>query len=187
VHQQWNERLAELRSKERQRAKWEQRRSDLAEEFKRIAHERDQWSEQLRQEQKDVERFTGISLGALFYTLIGRKDEKLTQEEEEVLQAKLKYENAADTLSQLEAEMAKLEEQLAEVRFLEGEISAVMEEKRRLIHATNPTLASELQALTDEEAEERANLKELREALFAGHAVLNALELADEKLGSAKN
>jgi DNA repair exonuclease SbcCD ATPase subunit len=182
-----NERLAELKGKQRQKANWEQRVRDLTDELARRTHERDQWAEQLRKEQKDVDRLNSISFGALFYSLIGRKAEKLSEEEAELLQAKLKYEEAAAMVNDLEAELAELRRELAGVRFIDAEIEAVLGEKRKLIRETSPSLAAELQSLTDQEAEEQANLKELQEAASAGRSVLSALDRARERLESARS
>ncbi|WP_309119148.1 hypothetical protein [Paenibacillus sp.] len=187
MFQERNDRLAELKGKARQKAAWERQEQELAKELERKRHERGQWEEQLRAEQKDVDRLTGLSLGALFYALIGKRDEKLTQEETEVLQAKLKLDEAAETVAELEAELDEAKRRLGEVRFIESDIQAALEEKRRLILASHPGLAAELQELTDREAEAQANVKELSEAVSAGRAVMNALDRAEDRLGSAKN
>ena len=187
MFQALNDRLAELRGKARQKANWERREQELTKELERRRHERAQWEEQLRAEQKDVDRLTGISLGALFYTLIGKRGEKLSVEETEVLQTKLKLEEATDTVAELEQELEELKRSLGEVRFIEADIQAALEEKTRRIREAHPALADELQALTDQEAEAQANAKELREAVSAGRSVVSALEQAGEHLGSAKN
>jgi DNA repair exonuclease SbcCD ATPase subunit len=187
MFQALNDRLAELRGKARRKANWERRGQELTKELERKRHERAQWEEQLRAERKDVDRLTGISLGALFYTLIGKREEKLSVEETEALQTKLKFEEAADTVVELEQELEELQRSLSEVRFIEADIQAALEEKTRMIHDAHPTLADELQALTDQEAEAQANAKELREAVSAGRSVASALEQAREHLGSAKN
>ncbi len=185
--QELNDRLAELRGRARQKSNWERREQELTKELERRRHERGQWEEQLRAEQKDVDRLTGISLGALFYTLIGKRDEKLSLEETEVLQTKLKLEEATDTVVELEQELEELKRNLSEVRFIEADVQAVLDEKTRLIQNAHPALADELQALTDQEAEAKANAKELREAVSAGRSVVSALEQAGAHLGSAKN
>jgi DNA repair exonuclease SbcCD ATPase subunit len=182
-----NERLAMLKGRQRQKANGEKRVQDLTDELARMTHERDQWAERLRKEQKDVDRLKGISFGALFYSMIGRKAEKLSEEEAELLQVKLKYDEAAATVNDLEAELTELKRELADLRFIDAEIEAALEEKRKLIQETSPSLAAELQLLTDQEAEEQANLKELQEAASAGRSVISALDRARERLESARN
>ena len=187
MYRELNERLAELKRRQRQKANLEKRVRDLTDELASRTRDRDQWEERLRKEQKDVDRLKSISFGALFYSLLGRKTEKLSAEEAELLQAKLKYEEAAETADDLEAELAELQRELAGLRSVDAEIKAVLEEKRKLILETNPSLAAELQLLTDQEAEERANLKELQEAVSAGRSVIGALDRARDRLQSARN
>jgi len=187
MYRELNERLAELKRRQRQKANLEKRVRDLTDELASRTRDRDQWEERLRKEQKDVDRLKSISFGALFYSLLGRKTEKLSAEEAELLQAKLKYEEAAATVNDLEAELAELQRELAGLRSVDAEIKAVLEEKRKLILETNPSLAAELQLLTDQEAEERANLKELQEAVSAGRSVIGALDRARDRLQSARN
>jgi len=182
-----NERLAELKAKQRQKANWEQRVNALTQELQRATRERDQWAEQLDREQKDVDRLTGISLGALVYTLLGKKEARLSQEEAEVLQAKLKYEEAADTAADLESELTELQRQLAVVRYIDSDIAAAMEEKTKLILNASPALAAGLASLTDQESETQASMKELQEAVSAGRSVISALNRAEDRLNSAKN
>jgi len=187
MFQELNERLADLKMKQQQKQNWEYREKNLTEELQRKRQERDRWADQLRKEQNDVDKLTGMSLGALFFTLIGKKEEKLSEEESEVLQAKLKYEEASDTVAELEQELAELKQQLNQVRFIDSEIHAVMEEKKRLIYDHYPELAAELQEITNSEAETQMKVKELQEAANAGRTVISALGHAEEKLESAKN
>src|SRR5690606_22918263 len=129
----------------------------------------------------------GLSLGALFYSLIGKRDEKLSAEEAEVLQAKLQLEETADTVRDLEEELQQLTAQLAEVRWIDGDIQAVIEEKTKRIQREHPVLAAELQEFTEQESEAAADVKELKEAVSAGRAVISALDRAEDRLSSASN
>ncbi|MCI3925092.1 hypothetical protein MO973_33275 [Paenibacillus sp. TRM 82003] len=187
MFQELNDRLAELKGKARQKANWEQRAKELKERLEKEERFRDRYEEQWKAEQKDVDQLTGLSLGALFYALIGKKAEKLDEQEAELLQAKLHYEEAADTVRDIEEELAALKGQLAGVRFIEGDIRTVMEQKTKQIRDAHPELAAQLEELTDREAEAKADAKELGEAVSAGRAVLSALNRAEERLGSAKN
>lgn len=183
----YNERISALKSKQRQKINWIRQKEALTDELKRKIHERDQWAEQLREEQKDVDRLKGISLGALFYSLIGKKEEKLTQEEAELLQAKLKYDEAADTVNDLEKELSELDLELESVRFVEADIELALREKEQHIYKEHPALAAELEQLSAQETEAQADAKELNEAVNAGRSVLSALDQAANLLESAKN
>ncbi|MFD0960566.1 hypothetical protein [Paenibacillus chungangensis] len=182
-----NEQLALLRGNERQKHNWESHLNQLSEELKRHTRERDEWKQQLKKEQRDVEKLKGISLGSFFYTLIGKKDDKLTEEEEEALQAKLKYDEAAETVQEITDEVSELKQRLLPLAFIQNDIQVLLNEKNEVIISSYPELAAELKRLSDEEAEIGADTKELKEAVSAGRAVLSALDQAKEKLGSAQN
>ncbi|MCU6713140.1 hypothetical protein M6D81_31015 [Paenibacillus sp. J5C_2022] len=184
---QLNEQLALLRGNERQKLNWESRLNQLSEELKRRTRERDEWEQQLKKEQRDVEKLKGLSLGSFFYTLIGKKEEKLTVEEEEALQAKLKYDEAADTVQEIADEMNELRQRLLPLAFIQNDIQILLNEKNEVIMASYPELAAELRQVSDEEAVAGADAKELKEAVSAGRAVLGALDQAKEKLSSAQN
>jgi len=59
------------------------------------------------------------------------------------------------------------------VRYIDSDITVAIDEKTRLIQSTNPALSTQLQVLTDNEAEAQMNAKELKEAMSAGKAVLS--------------
>ena len=185
--QELNERLADLKAKQRYKANWERHLNVLEEELQSREQERRKWEERLRKEQRDVDRLSGLSFGALFYTLLGTRKEKLSVEQEELLRAKLKLEEDEDSLADVKADLEEVRRQLQEVQWLENDIRLVMEQKERLILEAYPDLAAELRTLTEREAEEEANAKELREALSSGRAVLGALDRAAERLESARN
>jgi len=184
---QLNERLAALKLELRHKENWEHQVETLSRELEQQRKLKDQWAKRLKQEQRDVERLEGISLGALFYSLIGKKAEKLSTEEAEMLQAKLKYEEAADTVAELEREIADLHQKLINLRHIEDEFAQAILEKKLLIDRLNPSLAETLHELTEQEEEARANVKELQEAIAAGHTVMDSLGRAEELLKKAKD
>lgn len=185
MYTELNERLAELKGKARQKANWQRRLDWLEAELPKRIRERDRLQRKFDKERKDVERLSGLSLGALFYTLLGQKGAKLGREEAEMLQAKLNYEEARDTVRDMEAEKTDLARKIRELRFVEDDIRRLMEQKSALIMRTHPDLAARLQELTEREAEAGADLKELGEAEAAGRKVLKALSRAEDRLNSA--
>ena len=180
-----NSRLADLREKARQKEIWSRRVSLIEAELPKLILKRDQLERKFHDERRDVERLSGLSLGALFYALLGKKGEKLGREEAEMLQAKLQYEEAADTVADMEAELSDLKRRLADLRFVEDDIRRVLKEKSELIMRTYPALADRLRELTDRIAGKQADYKELSEALSAGRKALSALTRAEERLASA--
>ena len=133
------------------------------------------------EEQADVDRLEGHSLAAFFYGVIGKMDEKLTQERQEAYAAWVKYDAAARELSAVEEDLGRKE---AEYRRLEGceeRYAKVLREKRELLKVAGGETAEAILALEERLAHLRSQQKELDEASSAGRA---ALVTADEILHS---
>lgn len=182
-----NEQLAAMRVSERYKSSWEQRLNHLNTLLTRETAKREQCRELLMKEQKDVDRLSGMTLGALFYSMLGQKEEKLTKEAEQLLQAKLMYDEAAENVQDLEEERDELQHKLAGLQHLEVDIQSLLDRKEQLILAHYPDLARQLTGLSHRETELMANLKEWNEAISAGSKVLTELNRAKELLESAKN
>ena len=184
---QLNEQIASLKLELRHKLNWEQQVKALSRELEQQRRIKEQWAARLEREKRDVERLEKLSLGALFYTLTGKKEEKLSKEEAEVLQAKLRYEEASDTVVELEQEIADLNRKLANLKHVEDEYNRAIQEKRLLIERLHPALAETLHDLTGQEEEMRANVKELQEAIAAGRTAKNSLGRAEVLLNKAKD
>lgn len=182
-----NERLAELMLQRRQKEHAADRLQRLASELPKAERKRDRLRRAWLAERRDVERLRGLSFGALFLALLGKRRERLSKEEEEMLKAKLALEEAEDTVNDLRAERGELEQLMRQLDGVEAKVAAALAEKEALIRARHPDLAGTLDDLTDQEAREGAAAKELEEALSAGRNVLRAMERAEEHLRSAKN
>ncbi|WP_019637995.1 hypothetical protein [Paenibacillus fonticola] len=178
-----NERLAELKEMGRKKEKWEKRHQQLEEELAGLERAREEASRRLAAEEKDVEQLSGLSLSNLLYTILGKKTEKLDQEQREVLEAKLKYDEADRALQHTEQQIAAAKKQLAEVKFWKLDYDQVFEAKERQVLQEN----EELRTLAEEQAALSVQNKELEEALRAGRSVAHDLDSAVDKLRSAKN
>ena len=105
MFEELNQKLAAAKEKGRLQSIWKERLEILQEELKSEQHKASMWEEQLRKEEKDVEKLTGISLSALFYSLLQKKEEKLISEQLEILEAKVKYEEAVRSVSDITGEI----------------------------------------------------------------------------------
>lgn len=171
-----------MRSKE----KWESRLAALQEDYKLENQKVFMWREQLRQEEEDVDRLCGMSFSSFFYTVIGKKAEKLEQEQKEVLEAKLKYDEAVLASEDLRQEVEECRAKLGKVHYSEAEYNSLLRQKAAILREHYPDIAEELNGLTDSATEANQRLKELNEALFEGKGALAALQNAEEALESAK-
>ncbi len=182
-----NRQIAEYRLDIRHKANWERRQEELQSELAAAAAKCHELKQQLGKEQADVDRLERLSLGALFYALIGQKESRLSKEQEELLQAKLNYEEAAATVEDVERELLDVKLKLGGMRRLEDEIGALLVRKQELIRSQSDARADKLNELSDWAAELGADVRELEEACSAGRGVIRLLDHALKLLGSALN
>ncbi|MGG1658156.1 hypothetical protein [Brevibacillus sp. NRS-1366] len=180
-----NEQLAARKAQLRQKLHGEHNIQKLKEQHEKEAFKLERLHEQLQHEQQDVDNLMGMSFATFFYSLIGKKDEQLLKEKEELLQAKLKYEEAAETVKDLEEEIAAIEKQLNSLANAQSEYTELLLQKERLIREKRPDLVKQLREYTDQQTQLEASHKELNEAVEAGSATILQLHKAIDKLESA--
>ena len=81
-------------------------------------------------EQADVDRLEGRSLTAFFYNVVGKKDEKLTQERQEAYAAAVKYDAALRDMDAVEQDMARYKAELMELNDCEARYDKLLAESR---------------------------------------------------------
>ncbi len=178
-----NERLAELKEQGRKKEKWEKRLEQLKHEVTRLEQSRQEARSRLAAEEKDVDRLTGMSLSNMLYTLMGKKMEKLDEEQREVVAARLRYEEADRAVRDAEEQIGQLERQLQEVKYWKNDYDRIFQAKEKQILDSNP----ELMELAERQAVLTVEVRELDEAVQAGHSVQDDLVRAEEGLQSARN
>lgn len=178
-----NERLTELKEKGRQQEKWEKRRNHLKEELVRLEEALQTANRRLEEEEKDVERLTGVSISNFLYTLAGKKERKLDEEQREAVAARLKYEETDRAVRDTQLQIALIDRQLLEIAGWKNDYDRVFREKEQQILEGN----TELRELAERQADLGVEAKELNEAIRAGRSVQDDLSRAEEELQSARN
>lgn len=183
----WNEQLEQARRDMALRDKWTKRRTELAREVEEQQREESYWSERLASEQGDVERLQSASFSQFLWQLFGKLDDKLSKEEREAAEAKLKHDAAASALAALERERADVVSKLAEVEHADRNYRELMSKKEQWIRQYDASKWQELEELSAEIGQLQSTIIEFDEAIRAGLEVEGALGQAEEKLSSAKN
>ena len=98
----------QLRSKQKLESMMRQAKQVVREEQSKCSDLKDK----LANEKADVDKLEGLSLTRLFYSVLGTKDERLGQERQEFLAAKLKHEEAVDSLADAQQEVRRLRGEL---------------------------------------------------------------------------
>lgn len=133
------------------------------------------------QEQEDVERLESGGITALFYSLVGKGEEKLTKERREAAAAALKYESAARELDSVMSDIAGCESELAGLSGCEQEYEETLQAKSREVKASGGAAAAKLLELEAQAAAYVGRKKEILEAIAAGsEALVTAEEILDD-------
>lgn len=139
----------------------------------------------LQKEDADVTRLEKTSAAALFYTILGKKEEKLEQEQREAYAARLKYDALAAQLDDCHSRIQQLSAEQAALAGCQARYQAAFRQLQEALKAS-PLHGAEICALQQAIGENAAQRKEIQEALTAGSAVMNQIEAIQESLSSAE-
>jgi chromosome segregation ATPase len=178
-----------MQAKARVRSK--QKLESMLRQAQHVVHEeqsnRSVLQEKLADEKADVDELDRMSLTGLFYSVLGTKDERLEKERQEFLAAKLKHEEAVESLKDAQQEVRRLRDELAPLANADAEYDHLISEKEKLLAGTGDNRAKKLLDMSEELADFNSDSKELQEAIQAGQAALNSLRQVSSELGSAAN
>lgn len=181
-----NKKLYDAKEGLRKKRKYEEHLKRLNDSLQEQSRKSSGLKNQLLKEKKDVEALEKFTLTNIFYTMIGKKLEKLDKEQEEVLAVQVKYTETLNAIEDIKKEICEYEKKLASVADADIEYEEIIREKEQYLIQTNSPLCEELFALTEEEAEISSQMKEYNEAILAGTSALNKLKTALDSLDSAK-
>ena len=140
-----------------------------------------------QKEQDDVDRLENGSLTGFFYSLIGRKVEKLDKEREEAYAAVLKYDSTKNELSALEDDIRKCEKELQPVVNSREQYKTLLAEKREILKNSGSLKGGEIILLEERAANFERQKKEISEAVVAGKKARNTVDSVLKELGDAEN
>jgi len=164
------------------RRKLEEARSQLDAEQRRLS----ECAAILRKEENDVKRLEGLGLTALFYQVLGRKDDVLDKERQEFLRAKLSYDQAKASVQAIETEMNWLSRNLCALGNPEESLKEALKVKEEFLIAKGDDSAEELLEIQEELGHLNAQRKEVIEAVSAGQRALESLKKVQQALSSAE-
>lgn len=182
-----NTKLIEIQGEIRKKDKYRGQLQDYKQELVTIKKMITQLREQLKFEEKDVQKLEHISLTNLFATLSGKKDEKLAKEKQEMIAAQHKLEEAEKTKKEIDAAMLDLQNMLANLEDAEGDYQQLLLQKEHMIKTSTSPFAAKVFELSEQEGVLKAYINELDEACAAGSRVERALSNAIDALEEAAN
>lgn len=143
---------------------------------------------QLTKEQQDVIKLGKFSFANKLKEWTGKWDEQMEREINEVAEVELKYNEAAKTVTDLEAELKQLQEQTKnpDFQYVDEDWEDFLREKESWIRQNDSVATATLQKLADDRIRIRSLMREIDEAIEAGDKAVRALDAALDKLGNAE-
>ena len=181
----FNEDLKQLKEQTIQKKKAETELSDLLLQKQSLAQKLKELEKIKTKEEKDVERLERGSLAAVFFEMIGKKEERLSKEEQEARAAVLKYETAREELAMVEREISVREGKVRELAGCEGRYASALDEKLRKVRLEGTGETEALLQLEEKMYQIEAEMREIKEAIAAGKKALSTVEDALDSLDSA--
>lgn len=140
----------------------------------------------LEKENSDVDKLNKKSLASIFYSAIGKLDDRLEEEQREALAAKLKYSQSMTDLENIEYEIDKLSKERAGYKDCKSEYDSLYAQKKDLLIKSDENTAKKILDITEKINDSQNKIRELREAIFAGNDAAASLNNALDSLRSAE-
>lgn len=172
----FDERLKELHRQKAQKKRLEAMRTELLKQEDEVAKKAAELEKIKKKEQLDVDKLEGKTIKALFFTLAGTKEEKLSQERQEAYVAAMKYDAAKRDLEGIMSDLKSCEDELNNLADCETEYEHLLEQKKNSIKQEASQRANEV-ILLEREMENLAHeIIELEEALDVGYKAFDLVE-----------
>lgn len=137
-------------------------------------------------EQKDVDRLEKGGITSFFYSVIGKKEERLEKERAEAVDAMRQYEDAFLELEGVNRSIELKETELATLDGYEEKFDKMLQGKRRLLDNSASEAEREILKVEKELAFAREQGALLEEAVKLGERILDYVKQIQETLGEAE-
>lgn len=183
-----HERQVELTALRNERDRVRRRLEGAEIQYKAALETRGRLEWQLSKEQQDVIKLGKFSFANKLKEWTGKWDAQMEKEINEVAEAELKYNEAEKTVIDLEAEVARLREKMAnpDFQYIEEDWADFLREKEMWIRQNDTVANATLQQIADDRVRIGSLKREIDEALEAGDKATQALDAALDKLGNAE-
>lgn len=183
---QYDEELKELQQQAAMKNRLETILKELKMQREELQARVDELANIKEKEQLEVERLERRSLTNYFYQVVGKLDERLTEEKQEAYQAAVKYDAAYSELQAVEADIRTKELEYGRVRRSNERYQELLKEKQEAVKLSGVPEAAEILRLEAQITSLSVHLKELEEAISAGKRAEQIAEGILSSLSSAQ-
>ncbi|UOQ86594.1 hypothetical protein [Gracilibacillus salinarum] len=162
-------------------------RKELSVALESLTDQKESTFDLLQKEKVDVEKLESFSIANLFYSITGQKDEKLDEEKQEAARAQLRYQEAKESVTDIEQDIEALNDQIRALGEPDVRYQHLLEEKYHHLLDANHESGHQALSLLEQLGVMEDEKSEIAEAIAAGEDVKRALSEASESLEKAKN
>ncbi|MBQ8518633.1 MAG: hypothetical protein IJ455_03375 [Agathobacter sp.] len=173
----FDEKLKELHRQRAQKKRLETQIKELSKQENEVAKKVAELAEVKKKEQMDVDKLEGKTIKALFFTLSGSIEERLSKERQEAYTAAMKYDAARRDLGGILADLSYCQEELEKLADCETEYQHLYEQKKGALKKEATQKANDIMLMEKDLATLGNEIVELEEALDVGY---KAFDLADK-------
>lgn len=142
-------------------------------------------SAELGKENQDVLKLESKNITSLFYAILGTKEGRLNKEKQELLKARLKYDQCKNNMDYLVNETKKIVDKLAQIDGCDADYEELINQKLKIINLEDEETNQELKNLIKRKENMNTNIIEIDETICYGERALEAIEKAIKKLETA--
>ena len=182
----FDERLKELHKQNLEKKRLEAMKEELTKQKEEVAKKAAELNAIKKKEQLDVDKLEGKTIKALFFTLAGTKEEKLSQERQEAYVAAMKHDAAQRDLQGIMYDLRVCAEKLEKLVGSEKEYEHLLEEKKNSIKREESRRAEEVIVLERQLEKLSYEIIELEEALDVGYCAFDIVDKIVKELEEAR-
>ena len=183
----FDERLKELHRQKLQKKRLQAMELELERQRAEAAKKAAELNTIKKKEQLDVDKLEGKSIKALFATLAGNKEEKLSQERQEAYAAAMKHDAAQRDLQGIIRDLEHCKIELEKIEGIEEEYELLLEERKNSIKQEASRRTNEVLVLEKQMEDLSHEIVELEEALDVGYRAFDLIESIVSELQEAYN
>lgn len=177
--------LAGLSAKLERKKKIDSMLRSLRDEEQALVQREQDLKAALSKEEADVARLEKTTASSILYSILGKKDDKMDEEQQEAYAARLKYDASVRQLDDCKMRIDRLLREKSALADCAGQYDRTFSNLRELLRK-DPAYAERLCDLERQRGEIAGQLKELEEAVQAGDAAMRQIERIESSLGSAE-
>ncbi|MBQ8815552.1 MAG: hypothetical protein IJZ85_13765 [Lachnospiraceae bacterium] len=183
----YDDNLLQLQQKVAQKKQLEAKLKELNNQRRIFDQKVLEFKAELSSEQEDVDKLEGRSLANYFFRIVGKMDEMLDAEYQQVAAAKVKLEAAERQLAAVDSRIWELQAQIREFHGCEQAYSAALEKKRTEVKRAGTPAGEEILKLEEKIAFLESQKVEIKEALAAGHSAQGVADSVLKELDEANS